>query len=990
MADGTQAYSLLPWVRRGVASLIEDNPSTSFATVPLALEVNGAAVPTPPHVRLPGPGEVKSIDARAFIRTEPRPGADDFEPNFLAAVELATPDLPWIFTPSPPVGDRLTPWLCLIVLPAGDGVTLIRQANGMMAVRIDAPLNPAAELPDLSQIDAWAHAQIAGSDLSTAALEGDTGASLSRLIASRKLEASRSYVACVVPTFRAGANAGLGLPVTDGDLAPAWDGGITAPFTLPVYFQFAFQTGPGGDFASLARKISPPTGPIAAGTRTIDVSAPGFGAAPAPGVTLGLEGALRTFHMPSTDWPAGAQAPYEAELRKAVAPPAAADPVVAPPIFGKTQTGSELPASDGQAPVWLGELNLDPRNRAVAAAGGQVVQEGAQAMVASAWNQLGEIRKANQLLRQAQLAREVAASLNRRHLQAIAGDGAYLQITSPLHARVSVTLAGTRATLFGHVQASRVPDAAVSPVMRKLARPRGPLGRQLALQSPQQLVERLNIPTGSAPTGPAPAPLVVAGPVKAPQGMVALDDVSPAIQMAKMTPALAKSAPGWVKVVVDLPGGPIDTHDVSPAGPGAAPTDPTGPPGHPIPALPQPQPQPLPLPVPIVWKGDPSVPPILQTNAGTLPAPLVFPTDATALATMQQGFGAAAVTINGYLHTTQPVVPDQPPLGGVATLSPTRQQLAARLDPALTIAARLKARLPLGTGPDLLQPLTAAPKFPQAMYEPLAALSPEWMLPGISSIPIDSAVLLQPNPRFVEAYLVGLNEEFARELLWRQFPAERRETWFQYFWSRGGTPDIPAIADFDAAGQLGSHTQDAAVPGRIALLFHAELFQRYPNALVSAVQAVWNPPNAQGVSTRTLGAARQWPIFQGQIGDEYRFFGFDILDPFGVPDPAANNPGWYFVLEEHVTEPRFGLEPPGSVSAPPPGSSPSWNDMSWDHVAEGAALDGNFLTTASPPNFTAAESVGWTENAAAMAFILMRRPVRVAMHANALIAAEET
>lgn len=43
----------------------------------------------------------------------------------------------------------------------------------------------------------------------------------------------------------------------------------------------------------------------------------------------------------------------------------------------------------------------------------------------------------------------------------------------------------------------------------------------------------------------------------------------------------------------------------------------------------------------------------------------------------------------------------------------------------------------------------------------------------------------------------------------------------------------------------------------------------------------------------------------------------------------------------------------------------------------------------SAPQFTSIESVQWGENSASMAFILMRRPTRVAMHANALIAAEE-
>lgn len=1012
MADTTQAYSLLPWVRRGIASLISGTPSVNYATVPIALEVNNAAVPAPPHVRLPGPGDVQSIDARAFIRTEPRNRADNFEPNFLAAVELATPDFPWMFTPNSPVNDRLTPWLCLIVLPAVTGVTLTQQANGTNAVRIDAPLNPAAELPDLAQIDAWAHAQIAGSDLSAAALTNDSGASLSRLIASRKLVASQSYIACVVPTFRAGVNAGLGIPVTDNDLAPAWTSAITAPFTLPVYYHFSFSTGPGGDFASLARKIAPPTTPVTAGTRTVDVSQPGFGAAAAPGITLELEGALRTFKMPSTDWPSGAQAPYETQLRKVLSPPAAADPVVTPPIFGKTQTGVDLPATDAAPPVWMNELNLDPRTRTIASTGGQVVQADADAMVASAWDQLGQIRKANQLMRQAQLAREVSASLNRRHLQTLPGDGIYLQVTNPVHSRVKLTLAGTTATLSSQVQSSRIPDAAVSPAMRKLARPRGPLGRQLAIATPsaatppvvaQKIVDRLNVQTA---TTTSPTPLVVTAPRKAPVGMVTLNQVSPTIQMVKMTPIAVKGAPGWNKAVLATTASTTlettvhlqaDAHlatGVAPLKPIATAPPVTVPPvAAPPVQLPPVKDPPVKVPPvdppvklqPIVWKNDPDVPLLLQGTLANQPPALVFPTDTTALTKMQQDFSTAAVAINGYLNTAQTAIPDLPSLGGAAALTTPRQQLSARLDPSLTIQARLKARLPLNSGPDPLRPHTGTPKFPQAMYEPLANLSPEWMLPGISSIPIDTAVLLQPNAQFVEAYMVGLNEEFARELLWRQFPAERRETWFQNFWTTGGTPDIPEIAQFNPATHLGGNTQDGADKGRIVLLFHANLFQRYPNALVSAVKAVWNPPDAHGTVNRGLGPSRQWPIFQGQIGNEYRFFGFDIPDPFGLPDPAKGNPGWYFVLEEHITEPRFGLEPPGSV---PSTATPTWNDMSWDNVAEKSALSGNFLSAISAPNFTAHESVGWSENSAAMAFILMRRPVRVAMHANALIAEE--
>jgi hypothetical protein len=988
MPDTTQAYSLLPWVRRGIASQVTGTPAVNYGTVPVSISMNGSAVPAPPQVRLPGPGDVKTIDARAFIRTDPADGADDFEPNYLPIVELATPDFPWMFTPSGANGERLQPWVCLIVVPEGDGASLTQQAGAPAILRLDAPLNPASELPDLTQADAWAHAQIAGSDLSTAALNGDSGATLSRLIASRKLNPLQHYLACVVPTFHAGVNAGLGLDVDEHDLAPAWDATITAPFTLPVYFSFRFQTGPGGDFASLARRIGPPTTPVIAGTRAMDVSQPGFGAAPAAGVTLGLEGALRTFGMNDTPWPAGAQAAYEAQLRSVLSPPAANDPVVSPPVYGHAQTDAALP-TDGLQPVWLGELNLDPRSRVAAAAGGQVVQADSESMAASAWEQLGEIRKANQLLRQAQLAREVSNSMNRRHLQTVTGDGVYLQITSPAHTRVSLTLSGTAATLAGHIDASRIPGAAVSASMRKVARPRGPLGRQLNITGPQQIVDRLNVPTSAGAPSSGPSGMVVCGPVKAPAGMVAFDSVSPAFQVSEMTSSILVKAGGWQKIAVVatekaatlspvVPTAPVRATPVEPIKP--IPVTPVAPipvqpvePVKPIPVVPV---VPVPVKAPIIdWGGDSNVPPILRSGVATMPPTFVFPSDAATLATVETEFRTAAGAINGYLNTADAAVGDLPSLGGSPVLTATRSSLSAAMDPQLTLTARFGARIPLGSGDDPLQPLTGTPGFPQAMYAPLAALSPEWMLPGISSISQNSAILLQTNPGFVEAYMVGLNEDFARELLWRQFPAERNDTWFRNFWTDGGTPDIPAIAQFDPAGHLGDHTQDHATPGRLVLLVRGDLFLRYPNALVSACPAVWNG------NTRGLGTTRQWPIFQGQIGEDCRFFGFDIADPFGSPDVSAGKPGTYFVLEEHITEPRFGLEPPGSV--PPP--NPSWNDLGWDQVTPA----GNFLSTANVPAFTAVEPVAWSENAGAMAFILMRRPVRVAMHATALVAEEQ-
>ena len=60
------------------------------------------------------------------------------------------------------------------------------------------------------------------------------------------------------------------------------------------------------------------------------------------------------------------------------------------------------------------------------------------------------------------------------------------------------------------------------------------------------------------------------------------------------------------------------------------------------------------------------------------------------------------------------------------------------------------------------------------MYESLRDLSPELLLPGVGTIDLDTVTLLNSNPRFIEAYMVGLNHELASELLWREFPSDTR------------------------------------------------------------------------------------------------------------------------------------------------------------------------------------------------------------------------
>jgi len=953
------AYSIVSWVRRGLGSFVTGQSATNYASLPVSLAINGTAVNAPP-VRLLGPGDITGLDARAVIRTDPRDATDAFEPNYLAMAELALPDLPWMFTPSGDVNGRLQPWICLIVVPDGPGAAIQVQASGTSILRLDAPLDPKSELPDLKTIDLWAHAQVTGQALSGAALNtafsGNPSTTLSRLVAARQLQPDQNYIACIVPTYHAGVNAALGLPVDPHDLAPAWDATITAPFVLPVYYHFRFRTGDGGDFASLAQKIQPPTTPVVAGTRPMDVSQPGFGmapvhtgttAAPVPVTTMDLGGALRTV-MPAGGTPpppSDAQVAFGKALRTSLTPPAPSsttDPVLGPPVYGSASSGVSLPP-DATPPFWLSELNLNPGTRIAASAGTQVVQKNQEALVAASWDQIGDLPKANRILRQGQLARHVSASLSNRHLQAVNGDGVFLQMTDPLHSRVK--LAAANATLGGNIDSSRLPNGAVTAAMRQVTRPRGPLGRQVA-GGTTQLLDRLNQPASAGPNA-----LQVASPVAPPRGMVSLDAVGQAIPGSDPGVGGMKPPPknsGWLP----SPSAPAVKLNASDA------------------------------PAPLVnWGTNPDLPPILQGPRPSLPAPFVFPSTQADLSALVQEFQTASTAINQYMQLAPAPLADLPPLGGGGSspLASVRTQLLTRIDPNKTIMARVGARVQLGTGPDPLQPTRTGPQFPSPpMYTALADLSPEWILPGISSVPTDCATLLEPNTPFIESYMVGLNEELSRELLWRQYPVNPKSTYFQNFWG-ASTTDIPLIQSFDPNGHLGSHVTARTGGSNIVLLIRANLFQRYPNAVVSAVKAQWSD-DGHGGKVRTLTATRAYPAFRGEIGSDVTFFGFAISDPLGLPDPTKGRPGWYFVIEEHLTEPRFGLEPSHVLK---PQAPPIWNDLSWVDMPSG-----NFPNPALV--LPQREGVTWGANAASMAFILLREPVRVALHALALLGPPNT
>ena len=90
----------------------------------------------------------------------------------------------------------------------------------------------------------------------------------------------------------------------------------------------------------------------------------------------------------------------------------------------------------------------------------------------------------------------------------------------------------------------------------------------------------------------------------------------------------------------------------------------------------------------------------------------------------------------------------------------------------------------------------AYPKIDLPMYKPLCDRAAARFLPNINKIAMDSITLMEMNQRFIEAYMVGLNYEFARTLLWREYPTDQRGSYFRQFcWSVGDTIDSEGMSE---------------------------------------------------------------------------------------------------------------------------------------------------------------------------------------------------
>jgi hypothetical protein len=189
---------------------------------------------------------------------------------------------------------------------------------------------------------------------------------------------------------------------------------------------------------------------------------------------------------------------------------------------------------------------------------------------------------------------------------------------------------------------------------------------------------------------------------------------------------------------------------------------------------------------------------------------------------------------------------------------------------------------------------------------------------------------------------------------------------------------------------LGSH-ENRPLPtgepdeGRLVLVIKGRLLKKYPTTVIFAMRGRWDTDEL-GRRVRVLDESdpatnRRDPVFAASVEPGLRFVGFDLTadEVPGSTDPADDDAGWFFVLQERPGEPRFGLDLPDEDT---PDVPTEWNDVAWSHVTVGPRGVVS-LTPAPTTAITEAPDslVAWGTDAAAMAYVTFQVPAMVAFHA---------
>lgn len=1077
MTTEVAKYQFQSWARKGISAHINEQdtlgnpaaflPPNERASVPIGVSINATPQPAKDFALI-GPGDIIGINRDMVVRTEPRNWITNVEPNYLPFIEFYDEDFAWRYTPAKPKGDHLRPWIFLLVLKEDE---FERDDRRLPLPVVKVKSKNALPPSDETWLFAHVHTEqdIAPGELSDlekylrslrSAVTTDPDKIYSRLLSPRHLDPNTAYYAFLVPTFEVGRLAGLGQS-TSGIPAqkPAWDAATTG-VELPFYYDWYFNTGERQDFELLVELLKPRILDERIGIRSMDCSDPGFVKADGegrqrplapnekPGLPAanppvqGLEGALKTDRTKSLPLGFTPNA-FQDELKILVNLPETIetdldalpgtdadflnDPVVTVPFYGQNharQHKTDKVLLDVTKSGWYHDLNRDPRTRVPAGFGTGVVQKDQEKFMQKAWQQVEKVYEGNRKIRNFQFIMQVSALYNAQFFIKLPPQK-LLAVTTMVHAKVM----GSPTTIRQQLLESRLKTPVFSAAFRRLARPSGKLAQRLNVTGESFDYSGLVSAINEGKITPAP-------PRGVPDGIPSVDDLAHKIQprsfpawlrwlmrnrlwvlivvlvLLLLIGILSGAAGVWVIVAVLAIGAVAgffwlqrqneDTEAaeelVDPAKAEAA--------------------------IRIV----PPLPAFNILLEGETVAPAATPGASPGVDSVEaRNFRSAAIDLQQRVVIR---VPDKPPLLKF-DLRSAHLKLAQAIDPRVAFPIRLSAFLNIPgrsfTRPEEIVDAMAHPDFEEATYAYLRDINKELLIPNLQLIPPDTISLLETNPKFIESYMVGLNHEMGRELLWREFPTDLRGSYFRQFWEVKGVsnPDTPTDAEklkdivkihtWQSTSDLGSHKPDPGPnadvqPGQkqVVLVIRGELLKRYPNTVIYAQKAFddgegnnvihGDDPSDPDPTPEEFDREFKFPLFRAEIDPDLRFFGLDLTIEKAkgtIPSnnfPPDNKRGWFFVIQEVPGEPRFGMDiayeaTQDSDNDPTNDPKDTWNNLAWNLFGP---TEPAFVKRSPPPAFPKPGSEDltkhvWAKNSAEMAYNLFQTPVMVAVHASEML-----
>jgi hypothetical protein len=1142
-------YSFLSWLRQGIANNILNNDGDNSvklrAKINVKLKVEATSTkdaPLPPqyvdkNIQLYGPGDIVGIDKSAIIKFEPKHWITNFEPNYLPYIDFYEEDFPWRYTPAKPNGDRLKPWLTLIVLEEkefSDGKNMAKKPLPYFSLK--SGVNSNQIFPKPSELWAWAHVhfntELNASDVPAHVrqiLSTDPDLAYSRIISPRKLKPNVGYHAFLIPSYESGRLAGLGLEIPASLTATkiAWEDPNNCDF--PYYHRWYFRTGAVGDFEYLVNLLKPKAADPTVGFRELDLLHPGANISPLLNPELAgilrLGGALRvpTNKLIGKDlqkfeeeekWRSrlAEKLPQDLANRINLADDYTnnsnktilqwnnsagirikiqdshdigeedPDPVVTSPLYGQWHALQKrlLVDRNGQKIIyennWVHELNLDPRYRIAAGIGTKVVQKNQETYMQAAWEQVGHIMEVNRKFLFGQLAKEISNHLFNKKVLPHIDNNSFL-IAAPMLKRVLMD----KITINYNLENSTLPLAAMTVNFRKVVNPKSVISKKSININSNTIINKLSA-----------RELVVETPAYEPTGALLLNRTLNNIQRADLktfdyavlnkfrsgvvtTPPVIKPPVTNPVVFTPVVVNPVVLNPVVKINTTFAPI----------------------VVNPVVLKADiklndlkvntqvkidvvqkvdlnvlkpyPNKLPDVEINAikpqidqigsvllnknidfavQQLPKVANFSVVELGKAVdFKVGSIESAVALRFKEALKDSLVSTLPFFTEVkrevANLPVITNQIKIQLNPNKTIPNYLYdlIKFPSRIPPVFKETFTPVMEYPiidEPMYKPLSDLSKEYFLPNIDKISENSITLLENNQKFIEAYMVGINHEMSRELLWREFPTDQRGSYFRQFWDvkslltnensidtpRDKLRDITRIHEWSKFAtdrvikqddnsplkyELGTHNQ-RTTDGKpaLVLVIRGELLKKYPNTIIYAHRAEWGQKNGQfdiSVNRELVDLSEtevneppttklKMPIFEAKVDPDIYFFGFDLTAEAaeGTPNPqnTTADPGWFFVLKERPGEPRFGLDEDKASKII------NWNNLSWKDVGtqDGNCIELNKTIILSPPGANETNlvdpqdsEVQWAQDtdSAELAYLLYQVPVQVAIHAKRLL-----